>query len=140
MGSAHHRRMSHENPGLRRSAGWRNLFLLLLLSNLVLWFSGCTERYGESIRGTAPVVKVAEALADPSMEKKPVILEGTILTQCRASGCWFFLKDSTGYVLVDLAPRNFKIPPSMGKKARVEGLITVEKGQVKIQARGVEIS
>lgn len=78
-------------------------------------------------------------MTDQSLKNKEVNIQGSILIEC-SSGCWFFLKDGTGHILIDLAPNNFTIPMKVGKKARVSGTLTGESGEPKIIAKSVEIS
>lgn len=80
-----------------------------------------------------------KALTDQSLRSKEVNIQGTILAQC-SSGCWFFLKDDTGQILVDLAPNHFTIPMKSGKKVIVRGTLSEGKGSVKIIGKSVEIS
>ncbi|MEW6676214.1 MAG: hypothetical protein AB1348_09495 [Nitrospirota bacterium] len=56
-----------------------------------------------------PFVKVKEVYLNPALQGKVVNLEGEIVSQCFSAGCWFFLKDETGAILIDLAPSNLSI-------------------------------
>ncbi len=66
-----------------------------------------------------------------------VTFNGTITSQC-GSGCWFIISDDTGDLYVTLRANNFVIPPAMGKKATVTGLVS-EKGDVYVTGSQVTI-
>lgn len=107
---------------------------------MVALVAGCTEKYGQPMTGKLPRITVMNALTDHSLVNQGVIIEGTILTQCQASGCWFFLKDATGRILIDLAPSNFVITANrVGKKAIVKGVVSETEGQIKIIGKEVTI-
>ncbi|MGO9019912.1 MAG: hypothetical protein ACLQVJ_16375 [Syntrophobacteraceae bacterium] len=112
---------------------------LALFSILVsMLLSGCTEKFGQSVDSIAPRATVIKIITDQSLSSKVINIEGTILSECE-SGCWFFLKDDTGHILVDLAPSHFTIPSKVGKKALVTGTVSREKDDVKVIAKAVEI-
>jgi uncharacterized protein YdeI (BOF family) len=114
--------------------------LMALTVIMVAVIAGCTEKYGQPMTGDLPRITVMSALTDHAYLNKGVILEGTILTQCQASGCWFFLKDDTGRILIDLAPSNFTLPLNkVGKKVTVKGILTASEGQTKIIGKEVTI-
>lgn len=107
------------------------LFLILI---------GCSkENYGGSIDTSAPTVQVKEVFLDHSLVGKKVNLKGVIVTQCQSSGCWFFLNDGTGQVFINLAPKNFTLPPKTGKKAKVTGIVSEVQKNRFIIAEAVEI-
>ncbi len=114
--------------------------LIALTIIMVAVIAGCTEKYGEPMTGDLPRISVMSALTDHSFLNRGVILEGTILTQCQASGCWFFLKDDTGRILINLAPSNFTLPINkVGKKVTVKGIVSATEGQISIIAKEVTI-
>jgi hypothetical protein len=115
-----------------------------LITNIVILVAlvaGCTdEKYGQPMKGDLPRITVMSALTDHSLVNKGVAIDGIILTQCQASGCWFFLKDETGRILIDLAPSNLAISVNrVGKKATVKGIISEAEGQIKIIGKEVTI-
>jgi len=65
-----------------------------------------------------------------------VTFNGTITSQC-GSGCWFIISDDTGDLYVTLRANNFVIPPAMGKKATVTGLVS-EKGDIYVT--GIQVT
>ncbi len=110
---------------------------------LVILFavSACSaEQYGAGVNREIQNVKVKDVMLDASLNGKTVNLEGIITTQCQSNGCWFFLNDGSGQILVDLAPKGFAIPPKTGKKAKVTGTVVQEQGSFRIIAYGVEIN
>ncbi len=107
---------------------------------LVALLAGCTEKYGQPVPGDLPRISVMSALTDHSFLNRGVILEGTILSQCQASGCWFFLKDDTGRILVNLLPSNFTLPINkVGKKVTVKGVVSEAEGQITLIGQEVTI-
>jgi hypothetical protein len=57
---------------------------------------------------------------------KTVMIEGKITQEC-GSGCWFNLSDSSGVIYIDITPNNLTIPQKVGSKAKVTGVVTVNK-------------
>ena len=110
--------------------------LLSILVSLLL--SGCAQQFGQSVDPNAPRSTVIKIIADQSLNNKVINIEGTIFTECEA-GCWFFLKDDTGHILVDLAPNRFTIPMKVGRRVLVTGTVFREKDDVKVIAKAVEI-
>ncbi len=112
--------------------------LLILL--LFLTFLACTtEKYGY-IPSNVPEITVKDAILNESYLNKEINLKGKIVTQCAATGCWFYLKDDTGQILVDLKPLNLGLPQRTGKTAIVNGtLIKEHTGHIIISAKGLMI-
>jgi hypothetical protein len=113
--------------------------VLLFVFPLMMMLSGCSENYGESIDRSLPRITVIKALTDRTLMSKEINMEGSILAQCEMTGCWFFLQDETGRILVDLAPSHFTIPSKTGKKVFVSGKLSEEGGSVKLIGKAVEI-
>jgi uncharacterized protein YdeI (BOF family) len=117
------------------------VFIAVALVSILFLTSGCsTEQFGAGVNKEIQKVKVKDVMLNPSLNGKTVNIDGIIVTQCQSNGCWFFLNDGTGQILIDLAPKGFSIPPKTGKKALVTGTIIQEQGSFKIIAHGVEIS
>lgn len=109
---------------------------------IVLALAACAraEKYG-ALDGSAPAVQIKDVLLSGSYGGKDVRLSGTIVMQCASSGCWFFLDDGTGQMLVDLKGLGLGLQQRAGKKARVSGTVTVDPyGQAVLNARGLEIT
>ncbi len=112
--------------------------LIALAVILAALTAGCTEKYGQPMTGELPRVTVIRALTDHALLNRGVVIEGVILTQCQASGCWFFLKDDTGRIFVNLAPSHFTLPLNkVGKQATVQGMVTAAEGEVSLVAKEV---
>lgn len=113
--------------------------ILILILGLLFGCSG-RERYGQGISKDAPLVKVKEIYLNPSLQGKVVNLDGEIVSQCFSAGCWFFLKDETGAILINLAPSNLSITTrnKIGRKVKVTGRVK-KTGDYEIIAQGVEI-
>jgi hypothetical protein len=125
---------------LNRKDAWPMKALIVLTVIMVAIIAGCTEEYGQPMNGDLPRITVMSALTDHSFLNKGVIIEGIILTQCQASGCWFFLEDNTGRILINLAPSNFSITANrVGKKAIVKGMVSEAEGQITIIGKEVTI-
>ncbi len=112
-------------------------FLIILI---LLFLSACTtEKYGKEVDRNLKKISIRDAIVDPSYVGKKLNLEGVIVTQCQAAGCWFFLKDDTGIIYIDLSKEGFTIPPKTGKKALVTGTVVKREENIIIEASGVEI-
>ena len=108
-------------------------FFLFLLA-------GCSsEQYGAGVNKQLDTVAVKAILLDPAYHGRTVNLQGRIATQCASEGCWLFLDDGTGQVLVNMKPRGFSIPPKYGKEATVTGMVSQSRDGVMLIAEGVEI-
>ncbi|MCX7770389.1 MAG: DNA-binding protein [Proteobacteria bacterium] len=112
---------------------------IIYLILFIALFACGSEQYG-SIPPNANKIKVKDAMLNVEHLNKEVILEGKIVTQCAANGCWFFLRDDTGQILVDLKPLNLGLPQRTGKTAVVSGVLIKEpSGQIIISAKGLLI-
>ncbi len=114
----------------------------VLMAGIVIMavLAGCSEQYGQPMSGDLPRITAMQALTDRSFLNRTVVLEGTILTQCQASGCWFFLEDKTGRILVNLAPSNFTLPVSrVGRKVLVKGIVSETEGGITIVGKEVTV-
>ena len=122
-----------------------NLRYLIYIGTIILILGllhGCRgkERYGEEIGKDTPLVKVKDVYLNPTLQNKVVTLEGEIVSQCFSAGCWFFLRDESGTVLINLAPSNLSITTrnKIGRVAKVTGRVK-KNGGYEIIAQGVEI-
>lgn len=95
---------------------------------MVLIPGGLSTLSGDSsiAKNSTVSVPIGALLETPEQYKdQNVTFNGTIISQC-GSGCWFILSDDSGDMYVTLRPNNFIIPPYMGKKATVTGLLQVK--------------
>lgn len=107
------------------------IFSLIVACTLI---SACiaTESDGSSVsNSTTPrSITLGELLENPSEYTDQVFeITGKITSQC-GSGCWFIISDESGDLFVDLKPKDFVIPPSMGKEVTVTGIIKVKGSDV----------
>lgn len=90
--------------------------------------SGCGGQkvYGEPIN-VAEKTAVADILKAPETWKgKTVRLEGKVDEVCQTMGCWFYLVDDSGRIMIDLGmrPDSYSVPKgSKGKQAVVQGRV-----------------
>jgi len=99
-----------------------------------------SEKYGV-VDTAAPAVQVKDILLSEAYGGKDVRMSGTIAMQCASSGCWFFLDDGTGRMLVDLKGLGLGLPQRAGRKARVSGTVIIDQnGQAVLNAKGLEVS
>jgi len=102
--------------------------------------AGCgrLEAYGEKI-SNRNITALKEIVMHPQdYNGKTVTVRGKIKLVCE-TGCWFNLEDSGATIYTDLAPSGFAIPQKVGRKATVEGEISIESGKLILTAKGVEI-
>lgn len=116
------------------------LLLILLLTIVIGSIVGCggSEKFGEEIT-VIEITKIKDILIDPDKYVgKTIRVEGKIIREC-PSGCWFYLKDDTGTIYVNILPSGFAIPQKVGAKAVVEGKLESKEGRIEIVGKGVEI-
>jgi len=114
----------------------------LVILGFGLVVGGCArgEKYGV-VDASAPAVSVKDILLSEAYGGKDVRMSGTIAMQCASSGCWFFLDDGTGRMLVDLKGLGLGLPQRAGKKALVSGTVIIDQnGQAVLNAKGLEVS
>jgi uncharacterized protein YdeI (BOF family) len=108
---------------------------------------------GCSSSGNSPSTEPAASLGQPPKEDVPTVctncvsdekigqtlaVEGEIVQQCPASGCWFRLKDDAGEVFIDLAPAKLRLTDKrVGQHAKVTGRVAKEGGQLRLEAQHV---
>jgi hypothetical protein len=119
---------------------YRSFVVVLLFIAAGITACARSERYG-ALDASAPAVQVKDLLLSESYGGKKVRLSGKIALQCASTGCWFFLDDGTGRLLVDLKGLGLGLPPRGGRKALVSGTVVMdENGQAVLTATGLEIS
>lgn len=119
-------------------AGW-------MAAVLVVGFvtAGC-GRSGEKTFGKEISVEektsIGEILKEPAKFHGQVVrVEGTVDEVCQSMGCWFYLKDETGRMMIDLEmrPDSFDVPKnSSGKLAVVEGKVKYD-GSAPVRIVGI---
>jgi len=104
------------------------LSALCLLAAVALLPAGCgrraaaDEHFGEPF-SAAPLVTVAQLLETPeAFRRQAVRVQGAIVRQCPATGCWFFITDGRGQsIKIELGDYLPKLPQRVGSMAEVEG-------------------
>ncbi len=117
----------------------KTLFLTaVLFVSLVL--AGCGgEKYGAGVDPAAPKVQVKDVFLKQELMGKKVTLEGNIVSQCQSNGCWFFLKDETGQIYIDLSKSQLSLPARPGKLAVASGTVARSQQNYLLIATGVEV-
>ena len=79
------------------------------------------------------------ARQEPAAFTQDVRVEGKIVRQCPATGCWFYLDDGRGdQVRVELGNVVPRLPQRVGEKAVVEGRLTKVGNEPVLAGNGVE--
>ena len=102
--------------------------------------SGCNrpENFGEPF-SSDETVSLEEILKNPQKYNgKDVKVSGRIENEC-PTGCWFNMKDKENILYVTLSPSGFAIPQKVGKDVIVEGEVQVNKNNVSLIGKGVQI-
>lgn len=119
----------------------RNPNKILIALIAISFIYGCGQKvknFGQPITETK-ITRLSDILSGPSQfAGKSVLVEGTITDECPVGG-WFFLKDGSGLIYVNLHPSYFAIPQARGREAVVEGKVRKEGTQIEIIGEGVRI-
>ncbi len=115
------------------------LAYILVVSTFLAGCSGGGEQYGAGVDTEAPKVQVKDIFLQPNLIGKNVTLEGQIASQCASNGCWFYLKDETGQVYIDLSRNGFTMPSLLNKIAVASGTVARTQRALLLIATGVEV-
>ncbi|MDH3869845.1 MAG: DUF4920 domain-containing protein [Desulfuromonadales bacterium] len=114
--------------------------LLTLTLAATLLLAGCSgEKYGAGVDSSAPKATVKDVFLKKSLLGQKVTLEGNIVSQCQSNGCWFYLRDGTGQIYIDLKTHNFTLPSMPNKNVAASGTVTRSENTVLLVASGVEV-
>ena len=88
-------------------------------------FSHREDHFGQAFTGL-PAAAIPDIVARPeAFLGKPVSVQGKLLRQCPATGCWFFLTDPADpkaqQLKVEMGDTTPRLPARMGRLAQVEG-------------------
>ncbi|MBM3332414.1 hypothetical protein FJY68_11305 [candidate division WOR-3 bacterium] len=98
-----------------------------------------SKAFGKAIPVDMTVTSAKAILDSPhAWEGKDVLVAGKITSEC-PSGCWFWVKDETGEIYVDIHPTNLSIPQRVGKTVRAMGKVILESGQPSVVGYGLEL-
>lgn len=113
--------------------------ILLVGAAALVWYTMRPEHFGRPFRG-APKTAVKDLLEKPEEHLgRDVALEGTIVRQCPATGCWLYLKDESGKdIRVEMNKIAPKLPQRVGRKAAVEGRLMKLEDHYEIEGIAVE--
>ena len=82
---------------------------------------------------------VKDVFLNKSLLGQKVTLEGNIVSQCQSNGCWFYLRDATGQIYIDLKTHNFTLPSMPNKNVNASGTVAQSQNTVLLVASGVEV-
>ncbi|OPZ88239.1 MAG: hypothetical protein BWY76_00054 [bacterium ADurb.Bin429] len=98
-----------------------------------------TAEFGGSV-GT-DIVQIGDITANPdAFLNKEVTIQGELTKECPSSGCWWYIKDSTGEIRADSFGAGFNLPPNQaGKQFLTTGkVVKTEDGTLEIAATGAK--
>jgi len=76
---------------------------------------------------------------DDALLGKTVAVEGEVVQQCPAAGCWFRVRDGSGELFVDLNPAGLRLKQKrVGQRVRVTGRLAKIGNQYLLEATAVE--
>jgi hypothetical protein len=120
---------------------------ILLLCGAVLaagvayaaWRYAQPEHYGNAFTGAAGVSLPELARAGDGTEPRDVRIEGEVVRQCPATGCWFYLDDGRGNrIKVEMGKVVPQLPQRLGSRAIVEGRKVEMGAEAVFAGNGVE--
>lgn len=101
--------------------------------------SGGREKYGAGVDTGLPVVQVRDVFLQQDLLGQKVTLEGRIVSQCTSNGCWFYLKDDTGQIFIDLSRNGFELPSLPNRRVKASGTVARAQQAFLLIATGVEV-
>ena len=113
--------------------------ILLVGAAALVWYSTRPQHFGTPFRG-APKAAVKDLLDKPAEHLgRDVAVEGNIIRQCPATGCWLYLKDDSGKdIRVEMNSIAPHFPQRVGRKALVEGQLAKVGDHYEIEGKAVE--
>jgi len=113
--------------------------ILIAGAGAAVWRHSQPEHYGQSFSGAPPATLQQLARQEVSGESQDVRIEGQIVRQCPATGCWFYLDDGKGnQVKVELGKVVPQLPQKVGDRAVVEGRMVMMGDEAVFAGNGVE--
>jgi hypothetical protein len=122
----------------------RKIFLLCALvlvtgTAYIAWRYVQPEHYGRPFSGAPQVALQDLARPDSPAFSQDVRIEGKIVRQCPATGCWFYLDDGKGNRhKVELGKVVPSLPQKLGHRATVEGRMVLMGDEPVFAGNGVE--
>jgi hypothetical protein len=113
--------------------------ILLIGAAALVWHFMRPKHYGKPF-SNAPKVTAKELLEKPAEHAaSDFTIEGTIVRQCPATGCWLYLKDASGKeVRVEMSDLASTFPQRGGRKAIVEGRLRKKGDSYEVDTKAVE--
>lgn len=113
--------------------------ILVVGAAALVWHFTRREHYGKPF-GNAPMVSAKDLLEKPAEHlEDDFTIEGTIVRQCPATGCWLYLKDASGKeVRVEMSNLAPTFPQRGGRKAIVEGRLRKKGDSYEVDTKAVE--
>jgi hypothetical protein len=110
--------------------------VLVLGAAYLAWRIAQPEHYGKAFAG-APAATIAQL--SHKQVTGDVRVEGKIVRQCPATGCWFYVDDGKGnQVKIELGNTVPKLPQKVGRTAIVEGRLILSDEEPTLAGAGVE--
>jgi uncharacterized protein YdeI (BOF family) len=105
----------------------------------LVWYLTRPDHYGHPFEG-APKASVKDLLERPDENlNRKVTIEGDITRQCPLTGCWLYLRDSSGKeIRVEMSGTTPTLPQRGGKKAVVEGRFSKGGDSYEIDGKAIE--
>ncbi len=104
-----------------------------------IWHSSQPEHYGQPFEGAAEASIDQLVSGQAGNSAGNVRVEGKIVRQCPATGCWFYLDDGKGnQVKVELGAVVPRLPQKTGRRAVVEGRLVLMGDEPVLAGNGVE--
>lgn len=98
------------------------MILSLVLLTPIGFVNANTNQYGSKYDEKLPLKSISYLFETAEINGKTFSFQGVITSQCQGDACWLKLKDSTGEVLVDLKPYDFRVPLGLvGKNVKMNG-------------------
>jgi len=117
------------------------IIFILIMVFAVSYLTGCGQKeklFGQKITEEA-FTPIGDILSNPGgFQAKPVKIQGRVTDVC-PSGGWFFLKDKTGIIYVNLHPSYFAIPQVRGSEAIAQGRVRKEGTEIEVIGEGVQL-
>ena len=113
--------------------------ILVAGAAVLVWHFTRREHYGKPFAG-APKASIKDLVEKPEQHlDADFTVEGTIVRQCPATGCWLFLKDESGKdIRVEMSGIAPTFPQRGGKRAIVEGRLSKRGDAYEIDGKAVE--
>jgi len=113
--------------------------IVIIGAILLVWQLTRPEHHGQPFEG-APKASIKELTEKPvDFLDKDITVEGKVVRQCPASGCWLFVKDESGReIRVEMSSVTPTLPQRKGKTAVVEGRLNKAGESYEIDGKGIE--